>query len=224
MADGHSSAPYTAGVVARALHLVRHGEVHNPAGVVYERLPGFRLSERGEAMAAMTAAWLADKPVARVVSSPLLRTQQSAQPIAATFGLEVEPDDRVIEGGNRFAGRAVGRSVLRHPADLRLLVNPLRPSWGEAFTAIRDRMRPAVLEALLGGDPEHDVVIVSHQLPIWMVHRSVAGLPLAHDPRRRRCALSSVTSFALRDGRVVETGYEDPAAELRVGAIDLGAT
>jgi broad specificity phosphatase PhoE len=68
------------------------------------------------------------------------------------------------------------------------------------------------------------VVIVSHQLPIWMVHRSVVGAPLAHDPRHRRCALSSVTTFAIRQGRVVETGYEDPAGALLVGAVDQGAT
>jgi broad specificity phosphatase PhoE len=140
------------------------------------------------------------------------------------FGLPIEPDERVIEAGNRLAGRKVGRAVLRNPADWLLFVNPLRPSWGEAFTEIRDRMRPAVLEALQAGDPEHDVVIVSHQLPIWTVHRSVEGAPLPHDPRRRRCALSSVTSFAIRDGRVVEIGYEDPAGELLLGAVDQGAT
>jgi broad specificity phosphatase PhoE len=204
------------------VHLVRHGEVHNPAGVVYERLPEFRLSDRGRAMAARTADWLADRPVTRLIASPLLRTQQSAQPIAETFGLAIEPDERVIEAGNRLAGRKVGREVLRNPADWPLFINPLRPSWGEAFTEIRDRMRLAVLEALQAGDAEHDVVIVSHQLPIWMVHRSVEGAPLPHDPRRRRCALSSVTSFAIRDGRVVETGYADPAGSL--GAVDEGAT
>ncbi|WP_375388435.1 histidine phosphatase family protein [uncultured Amnibacterium sp.] len=208
-------------MVARALHLVRHGEVHNPAGVVYERLPEFRLSARGAAMAATTADRLAAEPVTRLIASPLLRTQQSAQPIADRFGLPIEPDERTIESWNRFAGRAVKESVRRHPQELLLFRNPLRPTWGEPFTAVRDRMRSVVLEALRDGDPDHDVVIVSHQLPIWMVHRSVEGAPLAHDPRRRRCALSSITSFAIRDGHVVEIGYEDPAAT--VGAVDEGA-
>jgi broad specificity phosphatase PhoE len=216
-------APYTARVVARALHLVRHGEVHNPAGVVYERLPEFRLSDRGRAMAAATAEWLSDKPVSRLIASPLLRTRQSAQPVAETFGLEIEPDERVIEAANRFAGRNVRRSAARRPQDWWLFRNPLRPSWGEPFTEVRDRMRPVVLEALRSGDPEHDVVIVSHQLPIWMVARAVQHKPLATDPRSRRCSLSSITTIAWRDDRFVEVDYQEPARDLLAESIDLGA-
>ncbi|MFD1721233.1 histidine phosphatase family protein [Amnibacterium endophyticum] len=211
-------------MVARAVHLVRHGEVHNPAGVVYGRLPGFRLSERGEAMAAMTAEGLAPLPVTRLIASPMLRTQQSAQPIADRFGIEIETDERVVEAWNRFEGRSLAwRSLVRSPKDWRLFANPGRPSWGEPFTDVVQRMRPAVMEALRT-TPDGDVVIVSHQLPIWMVHRSVARKPLATDPRHRRCALSSVTSFALQGGRLVETGYRDPAAPLLAGAVDRGAT
>ena len=211
-------------MVARALHLVRHGEVFNPAGVIYERLPGFRLSERGEAMATRTAEWLAGEPITRVIASPLLRTQQSASPVADAFRLPIEADERVIEGTNRFAGTSVRTAVGRNPLLAWRLRNPLRPSWGEPFAVVRDRMRAAVLDAFKAGDPEHDVVIVTHQLPIWMVHRSVEGAPLAHDPRNRRCNLSSVTSLAVRDGRIVEIGYEDPAAALAAGAVDAGAT
>jgi broad specificity phosphatase PhoE len=68
-----------------------------------------------------------------------------------------------------------------------------------------------------------DVAIVSHQLPIWMVHRRVAGKSLSHDPRRRRCALSSITTFERRSSRWVEVGYRDPAAGLAVHATDVGA-
>jgi broad specificity phosphatase PhoE len=68
-----------------------------------------------------------------------------------------------------------------------------------------------------------DAVIVSHQLPIWMVHRRVAGKSLAHDPRRRRCALSSITTFERRGAVFVEVDYRDPAAGLNVRATDVGA-
>ena len=198
--------------------------MHNPAGVVYGRLPGFRLSERGQAMAAMTADGLAELPVARLIASPLLRTQQSAAPIAERFGLQVETDDRVVEAWNRFEGRSLrGRALLANPKDWPLFRNPARPSWGEPFVDVLARMRPAVMDAIRGTQ-DGDVVIVSHQLPIWTTHRSVVGSSLAHNPARRRCALSSVTSFALQGGRLVETGYRDPAASLLAGAVDRGAT
>lgn len=211
-------------MVARALHLVRHGEVLNPTGVIYGRLPGFRLSERGEAMAAMTADGLGGLPVTRVIASPLLRTQQSARPIADRFAVPIETDERVVEAWNRFEGRSVRwRALLAAPKDLALLRNPARPTWGEPFADVLRRVRPAVLEAIRTTQ-DGDVVVVSHQLPIWVVHRSVTGARLAHDPRRRRCALSSVTSFAVEGGRLVETGYRDPAAPLLAGAVDEGAT
>ena len=211
-------------MVARALHLVRHGEVHNPDGVIYGRLPSFRLSERGERMAAATAAHLAGLPVARLIASPLLRAQQSAQPIAEGFSLPIETDERVIESWSRFEGRvSTAAGLIRGPKDAWRFRNPVQPTWGEPFVDVLARMRPAVLEAIRTTDDEADVVIVSHQLPIWTVHRSVVGAPLVHDPRRRRCALSSVTSFALRGGRLVETGYEDPAGAVVAAAVDEGA-
>jgi broad specificity phosphatase PhoE len=209
-------------VVARALHLVRHGEVHNPAGVIYGRLPGFRLSDRGERMAATTADAIADLPVSRIVASPLLRTQQSAQPIADAFGLPIESDDRVIESANKLEGRVSrGGALFRDARDWPLFRNPLEPSWGEPYTRIVERMRRAMFDVFETTE-DGDAVIVTHQLPIWMVHRSVGRKPLPHDPRRRRCALSSVTSFERRDGRVVEIAYADPAAS--IPAVDEGAT
>ena len=200
---------------------MRHGEVFNPAGVLYGRLPNFALSDRGTAMAQAAADALAGTPVTRLLASPLLRAQQSAAPIAAAFGLPVESDDRVIEYDNVFEGRVTGGSaLLRNPGEWRFFVNPLRPSWGEPYRAVADRMLAAVADAF-DRTADGDAVIVTHQLPIWIVHRHVTGRPLAHDPRRRRCALSSITTFVRRDGTVVETAYADPA--VGVPAADVGA-
>ena len=211
---------------AEQIHLVRHGEVFNPQGVLYGRLPGFGLSDLGRRMADAAAADLQShrRPVAAIVSSPLQRTQQSAEPVAERFGLEVRLDDRIIEPTNRFEGkRMTGReSALRDVRNWSYLVNPWEPSWGEPFRSIADRMLHAMFDAAASVD-EGDVVLVSHQLPIWMVHRRVAGKSLAHDPRRRRCALSSITTFERRDGRFVEVGYRDPAASLAANATDVGA-
>ena len=211
---------------AEQIHLVRHGEVFNPQGVLYGRLPGYGLSDLGRLMADAAAHDLVarSRPVGSLVSSPLQRTQQSAEPIGAAFGLEPALDDRVIEPTNRFEGmRMHGRdSALRDVRNWSFLVNPWEPSWGEPFRSIATRMLHAMDDAwnsIDGGD----AVIVSHQLPIWMVHRRVAGKSLSHDPRRRRCALSSITTFERRGALFVEVGYRDPAAALAAHATDVGA-
>ncbi|HZW42713.1 MAG TPA: histidine phosphatase family protein [Agromyces sp.] len=211
---------------ADQIHLVRHGEVFNPQGVLYGRLPGYGLSDLGRRMAQAAADDLVarDRPVRALVSSPLQRTQQSAEPVSAAFGLPAALDERVIEPENRFEGRRMrGRDgALRDVRSWPLLVNPWEPSWGEPFRSISARMLAAIAQAWDDADGG-DVVIVSHQLPIWMVHRSAAGARLSHDPRRRRCALSSITTFERRGDGFVEVGYSDPAAGLAAEATDVGA-
>src|SRR5215813_6830641 len=90
------------------VHLVRHGEVDNPAGVLYGRLPGYRLSEVGRLMAKAAADYLAGRDVTVLRSSPLERALETAEPIAAEFGLEVVVDERLIEPWNHFEGMTFG--------------------------------------------------------------------------------------------------------------------
>ncbi len=206
---------------ADLVHLVRHGEVYNPDRVLYGQLPGFGLSELGHRMAALAAESLQGRPISTLAASPLQRTQESAAPWAARFGLDVRLDERLIEPRNRFEGTNVRRG-LRDPRNWPYLVGPWRPTWGEAFTSIRRRMMAAVAEAYAEADGG-EAVLVTHQLPIWMVARTVARKPLAHDPRERRCSLSSITTLAWREGAFIEVDYQEPAAELLAQSIDLGA-
>ncbi|WP_026851379.1 histidine phosphatase family protein [Glaciibacter superstes] len=220
-------------MVASQIHLVRHGEVFNPDRVLYGRLPDFRLSELGEKMAEAAAADLTSRgrPMARLVSSPLQRTQESAAPIAAAFDLPVDIDERLIEPTNHFEGKRMrgAGGALRDARNWPALTNPLRPSWGEPFRAIAVRMLAAVYDAwqsVPGEDtdaPGGDAILVSHQLPIWMVHAALTGARYAHDPRRRRCALSSITTLERHGDRFVEVGYTNPAAPLLATATDVGA-
>jgi broad specificity phosphatase PhoE len=213
-------------VVASQIHLVRHGEVFNPRRVLYGRLPGFGLSDLGHEMARSAAADLVGRrrSVSAVYASPLQRTQESAQPISQAFELPIIAEPRVIEPTNRFEGLSMrGRSsALRDPRTWPWLRNPTLPSWGEPYASIRIRMLAAMSDAYNSVE-SGDVVIVSHQLPIWTTHLAIAGKPLFHDPRRRRCELSSVTSFERLGNRWVETGYVDPAADLAARATDVGA-
>lgn len=205
---------------------MRHGEVFNPDRVLYGRLPNFRLSELGHRMARAAADDLLERTrrVTRLVASPLQRTQESAQPISQAFELDVRTDERVIEPSNRFEGRSMTAraSALRDPRSWPLLRNPFEPSWGEPYLSISARMYAAI-EAAWEGTVDGDVAIVSHQLPIWTVHRALAGEHLFHDPRKRRCALSSITTLERRGDRFVEVGYSDPAAGLQGLATDVGA-
>jgi len=201
------------------VHLVRHGHVHNPSGVLYGRLPEFRLSEAGDRMAEATARSLAEsgRDIARVVSSPLLRAQQTAGAIGAALGLPVETDDRLIEAGNVWEGKRI-RPVARLALDPRTLWrvrNPWRPSWGEPYADQRDRMVAAVLDAARA-EPNRETVMVSHQLPIWVTRLAAEGRSLAHNPSVRECSLASVTSLTVEDGKIVGVEYSEPAAAVEV--------
>ncbi len=160
-----------------------------------------------------------ERPVSALYASPLQRARESAEPFAARFGLEVVVDERVIEPTNVFEGRRMSRA-LRDPRSWWHLRQPALPSWGEPYLDVVERMESAMGDAWHAADGG-DVVIVSHQLPIWITHLSVAGLPLRHDPRRRRCGLSSVTSFEHVGDVWREVAYAEPADT--GGAVDVGA-
>jgi broad specificity phosphatase PhoE len=194
------------------VHLVRHGEVENPRGVLYGTIPGFHLSADGRVMAKAAADFLAGRDVVLLRSSPLERALETAEPIAAEFGLDVVVDGRLIEPWNHFEGMTfgVGDGALRRPTHWRHMWNPFRPSWGEPYREIAVRMRAAMADAA-GAAQGREAVLVSHQLPIWVARRNVEDRRLWHDPRRRQCALGSVTSFTYRGGQVTGVSYAEPA-------------
>lgn len=200
---------------------MRHGEVHNPGRVLYGRLPNFALSADGRVMARAAAEHVhrLERPVSALYASPLQRTRESAEPFTELFGLDPVIDDRVIEPTNVFEGRRMRRALL-NPLNWRHLRAPSVPSWGEPYADVVRRMDAAMTEAWDEADGG-DVVVVSHQLPIWVTHLAVAGEKLKHDPRRRRCALSSVTSFEREGERWREVSYAEPART--AGAVDVGA-
>ncbi|WP_461005775.1 histidine phosphatase family protein [Streptomyces capparidis] len=194
---------------------MRHGEVENPTGVLYGRLPGYHLSELGRKMADRVAEHLADRDITHVVASPLERAQETAQPIAAEHGLEVASDERLLEAENVFQGKTfgVGDGSLRKPSHWRHLTNPFRPSWGEPYIEQVVRMM-AALNAARDAARGHEAVCVSHQLPIWVTRCFTERRRLWHDPRKRQCSLASLTTFTYEGDRIVSVGYSEPAREL----------
>jgi broad specificity phosphatase PhoE len=197
------------------VHMLRHGEVYNPDKILYGRLPGYGLSELGVQMAKAAAQALADRDVTYLVASPLERAQQTAEPFAAQSKLPIGVDERLIESANLFEGMrvAAGEGALRNPRYWYLLRNPFTPSWGEAYDAVAQRMYAALMAAREAAEG-HEAVCVSHQLPIWTLRRHMEHKRLWHDPRRRQCALASLTSFHFEDVRLVSIEYTEPAAHL----------
>ena len=197
------------------VHLLRHGEVFNPDKVLYGRLPGYQLSDLGHEMAQRAAAALADADIARVVSSPMERAQQTATPVAAAHDLGIDLDTDLIEAENVFEGKrvSVGDGVLRQPQAWRHLWNPFTPSWGEPYTQVAARMRRAV-DAARMSVPGREVVLVSHQLPIWIARLDAENRRYWHDPRSRQCTLASITSLTFEGDELATITYTEPSRDL----------
>ncbi|MGW8590552.1 histidine phosphatase family protein [Dietzia sp. NPDC055877] len=207
--DASARGPETQTIV----HLVRHGEVHNPDGVLYGRLPGFRLSELGRSQAETVGRVLGSgHDIVSIVASPLQRAQETAAPLAERLGLPVGIDEDIIEADNRFEGNKVGGrgGALRDPQYWPILLNPMQPSWGEPYLQIAHRMIGAVYSAL-DVARGHEAVLVSHQLPVYTTRRFLEGRRLWHDPRKRQCSLASITSLVFEGTTLRDIVYSEPA-------------
>lgn len=200
------------------VHLLRHGEVDNPDRVLYGRMPGFVLSDLGVAQAKLAAEYLAERDIGYLVSSPLERALQTAAPLADALGLTVAVDERLIEADNKLQGRTVagGKGLFTDLSNWKYFGNPFRPSWGEPYVEVAQRVLAAA-RAARDAAGNREAVCVSHQLPIVAVRRFVEGKRLFHDPRKRQCSLASVTSFTFAGDEVVRVDYVEPAASLPPG-------
>lgn len=217
------------------VHLVRHGEVHNPDGVLYGRLPEFHLSELGRDMAAQVARYFEQRrhdgaDIRHLVASPLTRAQETAQPLAEALGLDITTDERIIEAENRFEGMSRIGTSLRQPRYWPLLVNPFRPSWGEPYYQQAERVMLGVQDArrraleLAASDPGNqpaEAILISHQLPIWVTRLAAEQRRLWHDPRQRECTLTSVTSLDFDGDTIQRVRYAEPCADLLPGAANV---
>jgi broad specificity phosphatase PhoE len=193
------------------VHLLRHGEVENPGGIIYGRLPGYHLSATGRLMAAAAAEFFAGRAVVAVYCSPLERAQETAKPVAERLDLPIMTDERLIESWNHFEGSrfGVGDGSLRRPANWPYLINPFRPSWGEPYQVVTARMMAMMADAREAA-AGREAVCVTHQLPIWVTRRMAEGRRLWHNPTMRECALGSVTSFSYSGDRIESVSYTVP--------------
>lgn len=225
------------------IHFVRHGEVYNPDHILYERLPGYHLSDRGRSMARRTARYLAANAgpahAIAVYSSPLERAQETAGCILEAINelrmaegsdpLELRTDERLIEAGNEFRGTTVGKgdgALWRH-GHWKLMKDPFKPSWGESYRHIAERMVDFTYDVLdslcefpqtpLPAFSGNDVIVVSHESPIWCLRRALETGRPEHNMLKRQTALASVTSFTFENEshRLLGLAYADPAKHVK---------
>jgi broad specificity phosphatase PhoE len=152
-----------------------------------------------------------------LLSSRMERALETAAPLSARLGLEPRIDDRLLEPYSVFEGRnvSVGDGSVRDPASWWHLRNPFKPSWGEPYREIAARMLSVLADARAAARADGgEAACVSHQLPIVLLRRFLTGRHLWHDPRRRDCAVASITSLSFDRDDLVRISYVEPAADL----------
>lgn len=219
-------------MTATTIHFIRHGEVFNPDHVLYERLPGFHLSQRGVRMADATGRYVAQSPqmntVAAVYCSPLERTRETAEHVVEALNrtrgqrgedpLRIVCDRRVIEARNEFRGKRIGYGdgALWKHGNWRLVTNLWKPTWGESYRQIASRMS-AFAQDMIGRHAGEQIIVVSHESPIWSYrHMLETGHP-EHNMLLRHTALASITSitYDCSNGKVMSITYVDPAGSVK---------
>lgn len=161
------------------VHLVRHGEVRNPDGLVYGDLPGFGLSEEGRAQAHRAAARLAAYPLTAIWSSPLQRALQTAEAIAASHHLPVKVDPDLIEWRlNTWTGIPWSDLADRRPGELETyLQNPIGLDFAaESLEALAARVAGVIVR--IAHDDGGDLAVVAHQDPLQAARLHLLGQSL----------------------------------------------
>ncbi len=143
------------------IHFVRHGKVYNPDHLLYERLPGFHLSDRGMRMAQATAHTSQPTPAQHRIRGLFVPAGTHARngggdPRIAEFGTwtarrgtaGTQTDERLIEARNEFRGKRIGfgEGALWKNGNWKLVRNLWKPSWGESYQSIAQRMRDFALK------------------------------------------------------------------------------
>jgi broad specificity phosphatase PhoE len=179
------------------IHFVRHGEVYNPQKILYSRLPRFCLSAPGQQQAAAAGAYLKDRPLAAVISSPLLRARQTARYIAEPHGLRVQRSALI----NEVFTPHQGRSIAELEAEGWILYENLPPGYETPGDILARTLR--LIARLRQQYPDQEVAAVSHGDVVLALHFWIRDIPFtdgtknAVDPYP---ATASITTLTFANG------------------------
>jgi broad specificity phosphatase PhoE len=160
-------------------YLVRHGSNDYLAKGLAGRLPGVHLNEQGRAEANRLAHSLASASIRKIISSPLERARETAEPLASKLGLPIEFSDDVLEVDFGRWNGALLQDLQSDPLWARY--NSYRSGTcipeGELILQIQNRF-VTKLEQLRASNPEGITAIFSHGDPIRSALCYYLGIPL----------------------------------------------
>ena len=181
-------------------HLARHGATAYSLEKRFSGLGGadLPLAPIGVAQAEALALELAERgEITRIISSPLLRTQQTAQIVAGATGLAVEIIDDFAECSfGDWDGLTFTEVRTRWPDEMQewLASTSVAPPGGESFDQCRVRVDRARKQVLARYPGEH-VLVVAHVSPIKLLVGLAIDAPL-HSVYRMELRPCSITSLA----------------------------
>jgi broad specificity phosphatase PhoE len=191
--------------------LLRHGQTSMSVQKRYAGRSDVPLTDVGLQQAAAAAKRLASAGLGAIVTSPLLRTLQTAQEVAAVTGAAVVTDDGFRETDfGAWEGLTFAEVRKRWPAELtNWLADPeVAPPDGESFTDVSARVT-AALHRVLAARTGQTVLIVSHVTPIkTLVATALLAPPTAlFRMHLDVAALSEIDWYA--DGPAVLRSFND---------------
>ena len=193
--------------------LLRHGQTPMSVQKRYAGRTDVPLTEAGLAQAAAAAKRLASAGIDAIVASPLQRTVQTAEAVAAVTGLPVATDEGFRETDfGAWDGLTFAEVRERWPSEVTAwLADPqLAPPGGESFTEVSERVT-AALQRVLDGRAGQRILIVSHVTPIKTLVTAALLAPPAALFRMHLdvAALCEIDWYA--DGPAVLRSYNDTA-------------
>lgn len=157
-----------------SIYLIRHGEVNNPDGIIYGRLPNFGLTENGKQQMEQTANFLQDKNITRLFSSPLLRARQSAEIIKTKLGIsKIQISELLYETLTSYEGKKF-YSLDRMQSEVYL--KPLSPT-DETIEQLSNRMQQ-FLDINIKKYSGKQIAAVGHGDPIMAIKAVIKKRPL----------------------------------------------
>lgn len=185
--------------------MMRHGQAdHNVAGVLSGNPDNpHHLTDLGKDQVNQAVALLRDKKIDLVVSSPFVRTRETASLIAQGLGLsdaQVFFDDRLGEIQTGLDGQPVDQYHRLFASTLEKFTKT--PPGGENLQNLKQRMM-AVVTDLEQKYKDKNILIISHEYPLWMLDTGMRGLTDKDSVRIKEVRPEYISTGEVKDLPVV---------------------